>query len=61
MKITEVTRIEGYSVEAEDKYYSRYSPTCWYVVMGESDEPLYDCSKIEKLFQEFMVANDETW
>jgi len=59
MKITEVIRFVGYSVETDDKYYSRYSPTCWYLAMGESEETWYTTLELVKKFQEFMLVNDE--
>ena len=44
-----------YVVTDEEEYYqyTRYGAYCWYVRMGESDEPVYDCDEIEKLFQEY--------
>lgn len=39
-------------VEMDDNSYTRYSPTNWTIRMGESDEPVYACVELEKLFQE---------
>ena len=43
----------------EDEYcqYTRYSSESWFVAMGESDEPVYDCSELERLFQEHQAKN----
>jgi len=59
MKIIEVTRFAGYSVDTDGSIYTRYGPKSWCVIMGESEEPLYNCSEMEELFQKFMLANDE--
>jgi len=57
MKILDVWKIKGYNVETNGQVfysYTRYSSDNWYVRMGESDEPVYDCEEIEALFQEYI-------
>ena len=61
MKITDIFERTIFIVETdEDDYssYTRYSKDCWFVRMGESDEPLYDCEEIEKEFQKCMQENE---
>ena len=38
--------------------YTRYGADCWYVNMGESDEPVYDCKEIEAKFQEYIKSEN---
>lgn len=55
MKIIETQKVNAYLVktdECEYNQYTRYGPNSWFVMMGESDEPVYNCGKIESLFQE---------
>lgn len=60
MKIDEVRKIESYEIEVSDdehQYYIRYSSKSWYVRIGESEEPVLDDDKVEKLeieFQKFL-------
>lgn len=42
------------TTELECNYYTRYSKDCWFVRMGESDEPVYDCAEIEAKFIEYL-------
>ena len=61
MKITEITKIVSFLIETDEEYpneYTRYSSDNWTVRMGESDEPLYDCEEIEKLYQEWLAKNE---
>ena len=47
--------ILGITVETdEDKYknYIRYGADCWFVSMGESSEPVYDCEELELAYQQ---------
>ena len=55
MKVEEVTPIEGKKIKFEDDdgEYIRYGSDCWYMTMGESDEPLYDCIKQEQAYQDY--------
>jgi len=60
MKIEEVKRENSFIVITdEDEYttYIRYSEDCWYYQMGESQEPVYNCEEIEKLFKEYCIDN----
>ena len=60
MKIKEIKKAEVHFVETdeEDYYrYTRYSATNWTVVVGESDEPVYDCEGLETMFQS-ALANE---
>lgn len=46
-----------YQVTTDEKEYNQYirrGPESWYVCMGESVEPLYDCEEIEKEFMAYM-------
>ena len=57
MKILNVTPISGFIVETDEDEqfnYTRYGADSWYVKMGESDEPVYDCKEIEARFQEYI-------
>jgi hypothetical protein len=42
--------------KGDDSQYTRYGPDCWYIRMGESDEPVYDCEEHEKAFQEAFLC-----
>ena len=58
MKITEVTKVICFFIETDDEdnyMYNRYDANNWTVRMGESDEPLYNCDEIEKLYQEWIT------
>ena len=60
MIIESVDKIKGHIVETdgdEEFSYTRYSSDCWFVRMGESDEPVYHCEDIEKLFQKYQKDN----
>lgn len=60
MKIKEIRKAEVHFIETdeEDYYrYTRYSATNWTVIMGESDEPVYDCEELEAMFQS-ALANE---
>lgn len=55
MKITKTQSFEGVRVTTDEEIYNeytRYSADCWYVTMGESEEPVYECSELERLYQE---------
>lgn len=55
MKIVDVSQpIICFVVETEDASYTRYSEDCWFERMGESDEPVYDCTELEELFQDYI-------
>ena len=59
MKITEVTKVICFFIETDDEdnyMYNRYGANNWTVRMGESDEPLYNCDEIEKLYQEWITG-----
>lgn len=61
--IIDITRKEIYQVSTDDGeccQYTRYSPTCWFVTMGESEEPVYDCEELEMDFQELMRGGEQT-
>lgn len=56
MQIRDVNEIQGHIVDTDDKpwgQYIRYGYDCWYLSMGESDEPVYNCEELEKTFQEY--------
>jgi hypothetical protein len=61
MKIESITKREVHFVETDDSvssFYTRYSSDMWTVGMAESDEPVYNCEEIEKLFQEHKVTHE---
>lgn len=61
MKILKVTPIHGFIVitdQDEQFNYTRYGADNWYVTMGESDEPVYDCKEIEAMFQEYIKSEN---
>jgi hypothetical protein len=61
MEILNVTPIQGFTVATDDDElfsYTRYGADCWYVNMGESDEPVYDCKEIEAKFQEYIKSEN---
>lgn len=60
MKIKEVTKATIFYVETDEEGYYRYirhGADSWTVTMGESDEPVYDCEELEKLFQDWLSKN----
>lgn len=62
MKITHIEKLEAFIVHTDDnekQEYTRYSAESWTLRIGDSDEPVYDSSKIEKLFQKFKAAQDQ--
>jgi hypothetical protein len=52
--IVSVERQTGEIVETPTKEFIRYSADNWYVRMGESYEPMFDCSVMESEYQQFM-------
>ena len=59
MKIVKAEELRVIRVETDESEYSnytRYSSDCWYVQMGESDEPVYDCEELENLYQKYLKA-----
>lgn len=54
VEIIKIHDVKGTCVETEGHDYIRYGPDCWYERMGESDEPVYNCEKIEALYQEYL-------
>lgn len=55
MEIITVERRSYHYIETDESEffnYVRYSPDCWMVRMGESDEPMYDCEGLEAAFIE---------
>ena len=60
MKIVNVTKSIVFYVETDENElnrYTRHSSENWTVTMGESDEPIYDCEELEKVFQEWVSQN----
>lgn len=61
MKIISVIPVNAVSVytdEVSHFRYTRYSATHWtQVIMGESDEQVYDCEKLEAAYQLFVANN----
>ena len=64
MKITDVFEQKAFIVETnENEYYeyTRYSEDNWFIRMGESLEPLYNCEEIEKEFQKYMDQENDVF
>lgn len=60
MKIVRVTKAIIFYIETDEKDYHRYirhAANSWTVAMGESDEPVYDCEELEKMFQKWLSEN----
>lgn len=51
IEITEIREFTAHRVETQDNIYTRYSSMCWTIVMGESEEPVYDCAELEEAYQ----------
>lgn len=61
MKVNSIEPISGHRVSTDEKgwsEYTRYSANCWTVAMGESDESVYDCTKLEQAYQEYLKINN---
>lgn len=54
IKIEEIREFVSHTVETSENVYTRHSSQCWTIVMGESEEPVYDCEELEKAYQEFI-------
>lgn len=57
MKILEIKEVTCFSVTTDEELYCqyyRYGADAWYLTMGESDEPVYNCEEIERLYQEYI-------
>lgn len=55
--IKEIFKKEIYRIITDEKeynQYTRYSEGNWTVTIGESDEPVYDCEKLEIEFKKIM-------
>lgn len=55
--IEEITPITGFRVETNDETYYRWSADSWTIVIGESEEPVYNCAELEGAFQIFKSKN----
>lgn len=58
MNILEITQSTIYTVitdENDCNEYTRYGPDNWMVAMGESLESVYDCEKLERMFQKMFA------
>lgn len=58
MRITETREIKAVGVTTDEAEYTRYGADAWYVTVGESDEPVYDCKEIEILYQKYKGMTD---
>jgi hypothetical protein len=56
IEITEIREFTAHRVETQDNIYTRYSSMCWTIVMGESEEPVYDCAELEEAYQKCRSA-----
>lgn len=54
IKIEEIREFVSHTVETSENTYTRHSSQCWTIIMGESEEPVYDCEELEKAYQEFI-------
>lgn len=54
IKIEEIREFVSHTVETNENTYTRHSSQCWTIVMGESEEPVYDCNELEKVYQEYI-------
>lgn len=54
IEITEIHEFTAHRVETKDNTYTRYSSMCWTIVMGESEEPVYDCNELEEAYQKYI-------
>lgn len=57
MQILEVRDVYAMAVETNENpwnQYTRYGHDAWFVSMGESQEPVYDCEEIERAYQEYI-------
>lgn len=54
IKIEEIREFVSHTVETDENTYTRHSSQCWTIVMGESEEPVYDCNELEKAYQEYI-------
>lgn len=57
MKIISVEPIVGVRIttdETDYNEYTRYCSDCWYVRMGESVEPVYECTRLESMYQKYI-------
>jgi len=51
MQITEIKEATIFLVTMSDgRVFTRYAPDCWTERMGESDEQVYACEKLEEAF-----------
>lgn len=60
MKIEDIIELKIFKVRVSNgqfEYYIRYSADNWFVTMGQSEEPVYNCKSLEELFQRFIVDN----
>jgi len=60
MEITYLKEFTATIVETDEPEYSRYTRYTsdnWTVVMGESEEPVYDCTELERLYQSKILEN----
>lgn len=55
IEITEIQEFTAHRVETQDNTYTRYSSMCWTIVMGESEEPVYNCDELEEAYQKKQI------
>lgn len=58
IEIEEIREFTAHRVETQDNTYTRYSSMCWTIVMGESEEPVYDCEELEKAYQNHILKTE---
>ena len=61
MTITDISEIKSVLVETTESDYTRYSPDNWYVRMGESDEPVYNCDELEAEYQKYIKLSTKVY
>ena len=56
MIIKKITKVVSFIVETNEQQYNiytRHGADVWYLRMGESDEPVYNCEEIETAYQAY--------
>lgn len=64
-QIKSIEPVTCHYVETDDPDWPSYrrngGPECWEVLMGESWEPIYDCSDLERQFQTMKKLTESHW
>lgn len=60
IEIKEIREFTSHTVKTQDNIYTRHSSMCWTVVMGESEEPVYDCDELEEAYQKYISKQERS-